>query len=522
MSGFIDSQKAELPEIIRGTVCVIGAGAAGITLARKLAETEPGIILVEAGAFEIDGQTQALFIGRQLGLRYFDLASCRLRYFGGTTNHWSGYCRANDPIDYAGRPELGLPPWPFGPEELEPYIVDAGRSLGIEPDALDPARVIEAAGVPASQLADTASKILQTKIFQLAPEILMGRIWRDTIETSPNLTTYLNLNVTHVQLTPDATAVSHVEAATTTGRTCRIEARHFVLCCHAIENARLLLASNDVMPSGIGNTHDHVGRYFMDHTHILASRFIPSDSFPPLYDRGYAARHQLNANMSFTDDFLRREGLLNYYCRFEPEYVSGETEPVLRDVIWNFRKPGNLDYLADVAKVTSELGGAVRSELSRRGIRHFQPAAYRLNHRLEQAPNPESRVVLSDRRDALGNRIADLDWRLNDHDIESFSKGQAAVGRELAALGYGRIEEEEITRELVESRVQGHYHHIGTTRMSVAPKDGVVDANGTVHGIANLHIGGSSVFPTAGYSGPTMMIIAMALRQSEHLKSLMG
>lgn len=522
MSGFVDSREDGLPEVIRGNICVIGAGAAGITLARKLAETQSGIVLVEAGGFEIDGRTQSLFVGRQLGLRYFDLTSCRLRYFGGTTNHWSGYSRANDAIDYEGRPELGLPAWPFGHEALAPYITEAGRSLGIEPNALDPARVIDAAGVPASQMADASSDILQTKIFQLAPDIRMGQIWRDTIGASPNLTTYLNLNVTYVQLTADATQVNHLEAATTTGKTCRIEARHFVLCCHAIENARLLLASNDVMTSGIGNAHDHVGRYFMDHTHIVASRFIPSEGFPPLYDRGYAARHRLNANLSFTDDFLRRENMLNYYCRFEPEYVSEDIEDALRNVVWNFRKPGDLDYLADIATVASELGGAARSELSRRGIRHYPPAAYRLNHRLEQAPNPDSRVVLSGRRDALGNLIADLDWRLNDHDVESFRKGQVTVGRELAALGYGRIEEEEITRDLVEARVQGHYHHIGTTRMSVAPVDGVVDPNGTVHGIANLHVGGSSVFPTAGYSGPTMMIIAMAMRQSDHLQTLSG
>lgn len=522
MSGFVDARADGHPELIRGNICVIGAGAAGITLARKLAETHSGILLIEAGGLDIDGRTQALYAGRQLGLRYFDLASCRLRYFGGTTNHWSGYCRANDPIDYEGRPELGLPAWPFGHEALAPYILEAGRSLGIEPDAFDPAGVISRAGVPATQMADPHSQILQTKIFQLASEIRLGKTWRDTISSSPNLTAWLNLNITHVQLNPEASQVSHLEAATTTGKTYRIEARQFVLCCHAIENARLLLASNDVMAPGVGNAHDHVGRYFMDHTHVVASRFIPSEGFPLLYDRGYAMRHRLNANLSFTDDFLRREGMLTYYCRFEPHYVDEETETALQNLVWNFRKPGHLDYLADVARVATDLGGAGRMELSRRGIRHYQPAFYRLDHRLEQAPNPDSRVVLSDRRDALGNLIADLDWRLNDHDVDSFRKGQTAIGRELAALGYGRIEEEEITRDLVESRVQGHYHHVGTTRMSAAPEMGVVDADCRVHGIANLHIGGSSVFPTAGYAGPTMMIIAMALRQADHLKTLAG
>jgi hypothetical protein len=425
MTGFIDTREDGVPEVIRGRVCVIGAGAAGITLARKLAETQPGVLLVEAGGLDIDGRTQSLFAGRHLGLKYFDLASCRLRFFGGTTNHWSGYCRANDPLDYEGRPDLGLPAWPFGHEALEPYILEAGRSLGIEANAFEPHKVVAAAGLDALQLVDDASDSLVTKTFQLAQDIRLGQIWRDEIIASPNLTPYLNLNVTQIRLTPDARQVSHLEAATTTGRQYRIEATHFVLCCHAIENARLLLASNDVMPAGVGNAHDHVGRYFMDHVHILASRFIPSGTFPPLYDWGFAARHRLNANISFTDDVLRRDGLLNYYCRFVPQYVSERTRDALKNVVWGFRQPGDLDYLADVAQVMTEIGGATRLELSRRGLGYYPPEYYLLDHRIEQAPNPDSRVVLSDRRDQIGNLIADLDWRLNDHDIDSFRRCQA-------------------------------------------------------------------------------------------------
>lgn len=515
---FIDARTDALPDVLQGNICVVGAGAAGITLARKLAQAVPGVILVESGGFEIEGRTQAMFAGRQLGLRYFDLTSCRLRYFGGTTNHWSGYCRANDPIDYEGRAELGLPAWPFGHEELDAHILEAGRSLGIEPNAFRPEEVLSSHGIDPDQLVEHHSDRLQTKIFQLAPDIRLGPIHRDEIGASANVRAVLNLNLTHIQLDPEARQVTHLEAATLTGKTCRIEARHYVLCCHAIENARLLLASNDVMAPGIGNAHDHVGRYFMDHTHVFAGRFIPSERFPPLYDRDFATRRRINANLSFSDAALRAEGLLQYYCRFEPQYVTPETRQSLRNVVFNFSRPGNPGYLADVAQVATELAGAVRYELSRRDIRYVRPDYFLLDHRLEQAPNRDSRVVLSDRRDAVGNLVADLDWRLNEHDIESFRRGQSLIGRELAALGYGRIEEEEITRDLVESRVEGHYHQIGTTRMSVAPEAGVVDPHGRVHGIANLHVGGSSVFPTAGYSGPTMMIIAMALRQAYYLK----
>jgi len=145
-----------------------------------------------------------------------------------------------------------------------------------------------------------------------------------------------------------------------------------------------------------------------------------------------------------------------------------------------------------------------------------------MEHRLEQAPNPASRVVISDRKDALDCPIADLDWQVNETDLDSFRNGQAEIARELAALGWGRFQEEEITMDLVKERVSGHYHQIGTTRMSASARDGVVDRDCKVHGVGNLYIGGSSVFPTAGYSGPTMMIIAFAMRLAEHLKEQVG
>lgn len=341
---------------------------------------------------------------------------------------------------------------------------------------------------------------------------------RDALAGSDRVRSFLNLNVIHVQLTPDGGAVDHMQARTLNGRDYRVRAKVYVLCCHAIENARLLLASDDVMAPGIGNAHDHVGRYFMDHVYIRASRFVPAPAFPRLYNREWARLHGLNANVSFTDAATRAAGLLQYYCRFNPHYMTPGAADALDDLRWSYKEPGDLEFLSDLSAVLDELPGALRTEALRRDLGFAQPHYYALEHRLEQWPNPDSRVVLSDRRDALGSRIADLDWRIGDADVDSFRRGQEMVGREMAALGLGRLEAEEITRELVEERVKGHYHHIGTTRMSADPVAGVVDADCRVHGVGNLYVGGSSVFPTAGYSGPTMMIMAMALRQADHLR----
>lgn len=522
MVAFLDARTDDVPSEIVASVCIVGAGAAGITLARELSDDVEDVVLIESGGFGLEGDTQALFAGRQLGLPYFNLISCRLRYFGGTTNHWSGFCRANDPVDYEGREELDLPRWPINHTDLGPYIEKAGETLGVEALHFEPKKALEARGMDVAELAEDSSDSLLTKAFLFAPDLRLGPIFRENLETHPNVNGFTHLNLTHIQLTENGSDVDHLVCKTLTGKTVTVRAEKFVLCCHAIENARLLLASNDIAPEGIGNQYDHVGRYFMDHTHIYASRFVPTKSFPLLYNRDFAAEHHLNANLSFTDEFTRDAGLLQYYCRFKPVYYSDDVDDAISNVRAQAMEPGDLQFIRDVGTVTSELAGFSKAVLAKTGISYPLPDYYEMDHRLEQAPNPDSRVVLSEETDALGSRIADLDWRIRDSDVDSFKRGQEKVGQELAALGWGRVIEEDITRELVESRIAGHYHQIGTTRMSDAPEEGVVDANCKVHGVSNLYIGGSSVFPTAGYSGPTMMIIAFAMRLSDHLKEQLG
>lgn len=516
---YIDSHTDDLPEVIESSVCVIGAGAAGITLARTLAETTPGVVLIDSGNFSINGETQNLYSGKNIGLTYFNLASCRLRYFGGTTNHWSGNCRPNDPIDYEGRPALGLPKWPVGHDELAPYIAKAADLLGISNNFFDLDMFAGMLDAKSADLIEARSPIFASKLGQTAKDIRLGPKYRDTMGQMPNLVTYLNLNATHIQLAENGSKVTYIDCATLNGKKARIQAKAYALCCHGIENARLLLVSNDIVAPGIGNASDHVGRYFMDHTHIFASRFIPSPSFPHIYDRRYGEQRNVTSKIAFTDNFLRKEGLLQYYCRLNPVYFESDVDSAFQNVRNQMMEPGDMQFLEDVATVLVNLNDISREVGARLSVSPWPlPKYYLLEHRLEQAPNPASRVVISDRRDKVGSLIADLDWQLNDVDFDSFRRCQDALVQEMTRLGFGRAELEEITPDLVRQRVGGHYHHIGTTRMSDNPTNGVVDADCKVHGVSNLYVGGSSIFPTAGFSGPTMMLIGFSLRLADTIR----
>lgn len=517
MTAFVNARQADLSQLPVADICVIGAGAAGITLALEMAARKKSVLLVEAGAFEIEGKTQALYVAPNTGVPYYDLASCRLRYAGGTTNHWSGFCRANDPIDYEGRPEIGLPAWPVKHDTLLPYLERAAKLLEIDSNFFSPADQLKAKGLDPDLLLDRHSGMFVTKNFQLAKNIRFRTRFRQDLEQSQYIHPVENLNVVEIMLDGSGRRVDHLRAVTTDGKTTEIRAKSFALCCHAIENARILLSSDSSIPGGIGNRHDHVGRYFMEHPHIFASRMIPSDKFPRLYDRFYLQRYGLNANLGVSEDQMRKHGIMNYYCRFNPvSFRDTEVLRAARKLPSRMMQPATFGLFRDMTRLLSDMPGTANS-VARQFDKDRAPLYYQLEHRIEQAPSRDSRVTVGADRDKLGMRPVTFHWALSDLDVKTINVGQDLVVRELSALNMGRFEVETITLPMLRDRVLGHFHHTGTTRMADNYADGVVDANLKVHDVDNLYVGGSSVFPTTGYSGPTMTLVAFSIRLADHL-----
>jgi choline dehydrogenase-like flavoprotein len=138
----------------------------------------------------------------------------------------------------------------------------------------------------------------------------------------------------------------------------------------------------------------------------------------------------------------------------------------------------------------------------------------------EPAPNPDSQLRLGDERDALGQRRVVLDWRIAASDSISVRRTLEVVACELGASGLGRARILFPEDGFAELDPTGSHHHMGTTRMHRDPNEGVVDANCRVHGISNLFVAGSSVFPTFGTANPTYTLLALAFRLSDHLQRL--
>jgi choline dehydrogenase-like flavoprotein len=507
MPEFRDARQSDVPSSIESDLCIIGGGAAGITLALTLGKQHGRIVLLESGGLTIDARTQSLYADLQGGLPYLPLAGCRLRYFGGTTNHWGGYCRPNEPLDFLGRPELGLPAWPLDATEIWEYLRAAHTQLGLDGEpTLDAASVARRFGIDSREFVEHRSAALRTPVSRLVVQRRLGEIHRQALVDRPDLQVYLYANATHLQVTDSGNRLQHVDVRTLGGRSLRVTARRFVLCCHAIENSRLLLASNDKLTAGIGNASDHVG-----------GLFFPARPLPLAYDTAAMIKRNLNFDIGLAQAETRRLKVLQYFCRLLPLYSTDTVRQALARVSDGFWRPADARMIASLGVVARDLPEAVRLTLEKLRIARPDSLAYLIEHRIEQAPNAASRVTLADERDELGNRRARLNWQIDERDVRTYATGQQVLIRELSALGLGRFQAPELTADFVSQHIEGRNHHMGTTRMANSPADGVVDGQGKVHGIENLYVGGSSVFPTSGDGSPTMLLIALARRMAKHL-----
>ena len=373
---------------------------------------------------------------------------------------------------------------------------------------------LRVAGLPLDE------SLVRQKIWQYSPPTRFGEVYHDEIKKSDNITAFLYANVVDLLTDENARHVTGLKVACLNGKSFDVTGRDYVLATGGLENPRLLLSANGVQKEGIGNGNDLVGRFFMEHPHIVASVFMLTKADTDL-DFYMANRERgFRAGISLTEEVQRLEGLLSFVTILAParggEESAGYTS--LREIVGGWRKeriPDDLwkhigNVIADLDDVASALYG-----------RYFGVAKARIflmHANAEQAPNPDSRVRLADELDALGMRRIALDWRLSEQDKFSLIRSLRLLAEEIGRAGLGRIKillsESDDDWPLY---LYGGQHHMETTRMVEDRQKGVVDENCRVHGIDNLYIAGSSVFPVSGVSNPTLTIVALALRLADHL-----
>ena len=528
---FCDLDSGNTPKDFQADIAIVGAGAAGITLARECSASGLDVLLIESGGHDYKAEVQDLYHGFVSGIDYYELRESRLRFFGGTTAIWGGRCAQLDPIDFEHRPWLKHSGWPFQKDAIQEYYARAQEALDLP--VVDH-NAMPSAPNPFKDLGDKArTDALYWQFDEQFSRFTLASC-RD-LQESDRVTILLNANVVGIQTSENGKTVSALTIRNLNLQDAVIQARYYILATGGLENPRLLLASRTPShPQGIGNHNDQVGRYFMEHPHGRVGH-VTTDNPKAFFEhfRAYQrdqkgfrygmllrptqkmqAEEQI-LNTCFTVSVYPHPGEKRDFYKSAYSKIKHDMEPsAFGRGLWRIVKKASRWF-------QDHRGPSIKSRL----LKNKRYGIYAVA-RAEQAPNPDSRVRLVSEKDKLGVPKIDLDWQMLAIDKFSLNRAVQSFDQDLQALNLGQItpqawlSDSKIDWEfddLVTSHVMGGYHHMGTTRMGTDPQSSVVDPNGCVHGMENLYIAGSSVFPTSGWANPTLTILALSFRLAKHI-----
>lgn len=485
--------------VLEADVCIAGGGPAGISIALALHQSNIRTILLEAGGLQASEESQSLYSTDSIGLLPYSGLYTRHRQFGGSSNCWSGWCRPLDPIDFDPSHAASSGGWPIAYHEYARFLARAHElcELGEVDYRLDTWRPRLRA--PYSGFARIQSPLLRDGVWQHSPPTRFGQRYRSQLEKSGNCLVVLHANITTARL--NGRIIQHLRARNLEGKQITVKARHYVLACGGIENARLLMTMNEAGRTALGNDFDQVGRHFTDHAiiHDALTVFPTGDALRLYVDMVPVTTAQpgtITPWLGLQSRYLESSQLLNATWRLQSPEPLAEGEQLNR-LVWRALSAAHTGTPSGFGKP------------SRMGVVAI------INHQ----PNPDSRILLSRRVDALGTPTAVIDWRLATGDLPSLHRSLTKFSMEIMRLGIARCSPVKPAETAGTLTFWPGNHHYGTTRMSEHPAHGVVDTNCRVHSVDNLYVAGSSTFPTPGAATPTLSVVALALRLADHLRT---
>lgn len=361
-----------------------------------------------------------------------------------------------------------------------------------------------------------------------SPPTAFGYTYEDALRASENVTIFLNANALNIDSNTEASEVTGIDLACIDGPKLRCEAKRYVLCMGGIEIPRLMLLSNRAQNVGLGNGNDLVGRFFADHgairpaARILAGRNAPNiDLYSDPYE--FDDIGGMFAAIVPSDALLRREQIAGFIFHMFP--TEGTPGAIALGKLSRRLRGENPDskLTAHIQNVLTDLDGAVNAIWKRStGTKHDLITREWVGPWLgfECVPNYDSTVHLVDETDRFGQRRIALNWQVTDQELRTVKRATELLASEISRTGAGRVWTDVMEEDYDwPNYVARGKHHCGTTRMSEGPETGVVNGDCRVHGISNLFVSSSSVFPTNGYANPTVTIAALSIRMADQFKA---
>lgn len=524
----VDLDRVLEKELNKATVCILGGGVAGLVLANELRNQMKGVVVLESGTEQFSMRSQKQYATETFPENFPDPNYSRLRFLGGSSNHWENSTSPLSPIDFEKRSWIENSGWPITYADIEPFYSRAADYCGTKSDGYE-------TDYWTAQLNHQdvlkSSRSLSTGVAKAAsPPTRFFSKYKEPLTSSTNVTIYKNANVVDLEFDSQQEKVDRVFVESKPGKRHSIDADIFVMCFGGIENPRYLLEFNQKYSNKLGNQGDCVGRYFMEHPVVRAAHFHAQEQDKFAFYHGEALKGRtVKGFFQLNERALKEHLLTNMRMPLIPATNYTLSDGIssyhsINDAISDFELPD--EFGNHVYNIFSDIDMVIEA-VSRKSFdaKLFEQAdqfgGFELQIMIEQTPDRDNRIKLGEQKDDFGIRKVIVDWRLSEQDKERMWQGLELVAKDIGASSLGRLK---LLKDR-EDRMWGSQlgfgnHHMGTTRMSESSAKGVVDKNQKVFGTSNLFIGGSSVFSTGGHVPPTLTIVAMAVRLAEHIKGV--
>jgi choline dehydrogenase-like flavoprotein len=536
------------PELKVGAydLCIIGAGPVGIALAIACEELGLSALLLESGYQKLDTFAQSLTTGHKVDPERHQSPEVSIcRGLGGTSRWWGGRCVPFDEIDFQSRrcaPE-GL--WPFSYDEAAKWHPWAAKFFQIG------SAEFSAAVAPWTKLSGARFEALE----RWTPETNCAKIYQERLINSERISVLLGATVTAIEFSDDKKLVKSLTVKSPSGSS-KLAQPQVALTCGGLETTRLLLAAQQESPDAFGGKTGALGRNYVGHlSGKIADLIFTDPNSVSLHDFFLSNGAFARRRFTLPPSVQANDNVLNIaFWADNPPFHAAEHRSAALSLVWlALATPGVGRRLLSEGILRSHLGplpyrrtehlvNVLKSPISafqdilriirarflssprRPGFLIHNPSGrYALLYQSEQTPHEGSRVTLSNSSDALGLPFLNVELQYKQEDAESVVRAHKLLDASLRESGLGRLEfydadDEERAARVLRQAADG-FHQIGTTRIGTDPSKSVVNSDCQVHGIENLYVVSSSVFPSSSQANPTYLSVALAVRLANHIKS---
>ena len=518
----LDFQQSLTGYDFTADLIVVGSGPVGLAIASEFAtNANIKVLVLESGADKMTSFQSDLNKVISSGDVATGQEGSRARALGGSSTLWGGQLVQFGEIDFQKRGWIEHSGWPISGETIAPHYARAAKFYGVDfnLDTQDKWRQ--------NVLKDKAfeNADLDTFYTHWSPWPDLFKRYMPLFRDSRNVDILKNATMTKMSVAQEDDRIESITVTREDGFSLELTAKIIVLCTGGIENARLLLMANKENSNRLGNQEGMVGRYFQDHLGYYGCRLIPKQikQFQRIFashfvkDQMYLPRIGLMPGKQISSELLNING--NIVIQ-ECHGASMALKRIFNDIkSKRFNRDTCKQILLAVSQPAESMRLGVSYLLSKKMYFPVQ-ANYFLISNCETPPLLESQVRLSSKLDVSGMPRADVSWRVPDTVRQTLLEYNKSIKKALEGLGAA----DGIPKELLYDsdsnwRESGYslFHHMGTTRMSPTQKTGVVDEHCKVHGMSNLYVAGTSVFPTGGASNPTFTATALAFRLADEL-----